>query len=253
MMPRVPQSRVGEGRLCGRGSLVTQGLNRTALALGLSGLVHVVGVGLVVWRAQAVGATPAISPSSAPHVTSTVRVSVMERAVHPAAANEERPVLRERANPTPAPQKLRVEPTTGPGLPVALSGETEAPPASTGSVESPAAGPETSGAAENTEGSPGQPQPAGPSDQVRQSVHAQLQNAANHCYPAAAKRFSVRGTVGLSFCVSSASVEQIAVVTSSGSTLLDSAAHDCVVREAAPFAPEASGFCFSVPVRFGAQ
>ncbi len=82
-------------------------------------------------------------------------------------------------------------------------------------------------------------------------VHARLSAAARDCYPPAAKRFRQVGRVPLRFCVDARLDAERVVVTPSGSSLLDEAAGDCVVRRAAPFPAEAMGRCFEVAVDFG--
>ncbi len=105
---------------------------------------------------------------------------------------------------------------------------------------------------------PGPEQPRGgsgpvdPSAEVIALVHARLAAAAERCYPAAARRFRQRGTVQLSFCTDDrGGTSSTSVTQSSGAELLDAAARGCVLENAAPFPPEASTRCFSVPVRFG--
>jgi TonB family protein len=85
-------------------------------------------------------------------------------------------------------------------------------------------------------------------------VHARLAAMADRCYPQAARRFSQRGTVELSFCLDAKGATASSEVTrSSGAELLDAAARGCVLEGAAPFEPEAASHCFTVPVRFGAR
>jgi protein TonB len=84
-------------------------------------------------------------------------------------------------------------------------------------------------------------------------VHAQLVRVAARCYPAAARRFRQAGEVLVHFCVDQAgAVASSEVHRSSQSPVLDGAATQCVVPQAAPFPPGAFGRCFDVPVRFGA-
>lgn len=83
-------------------------------------------------------------------------------------------------------------------------------------------------------------------------IHERLARGAVRCYPAAAQRFRQRGEVMMAFCVSALGVpEEISLFATSGSSLLDEAAQNCVVPSAAPLPVEASGQCFRVPVRFG--
>lgn len=98
------------------------------------------------------------------------------------------------------------------------------------------------------------PAPAAPAVDLTALVHARLAAMADRCYPQAARRFSQRGTVELSFCLDAKGATASSEVTrSSGAELLDSAARGCVLEGAAPFAPEAASHCFTVPVRFGAR
>jgi TonB family protein len=86
---------------------------------------------------------------------------------------------------------------------------------------------------------------------VAELVHAQLAFAAARCYPPAARRYRLTGTVLVAFCVNrDALAEGTHVEASSGASLLDSAALGCVVSEAGRFPTSATGRCFSVPVRF---
>ncbi len=83
-------------------------------------------------------------------------------------------------------------------------------------------------------------------------VHARLAAVADGCYPAAARRFRQRGTATLSFCSDAAGVITGGHVSaSSGASMLDTAARECVLTAASPLPLPAAGACFSVPVRFG--
>ena len=64
---------------------------------------------------------------------------------------------------------------------------------------------------------------------------AHLRAHAKRCYPPLARRRSIQGTVGLSFCIDSHGMPQaLRVEESSGSSLLDKAARECVIEGAAP-------------------
>jgi TonB family protein len=81
-------------------------------------------------------------------------------------------------------------------------------------------------------------------------LHRRLAEAAEHCYPAAARRFRLRGEVVLHFCLDAAgAATALSLEGSTGSPLLNRSALECVVPGAQPL----SGFegCFLVPVRFG--
>jgi TonB family protein len=81
-------------------------------------------------------------------------------------------------------------------------------------------------------------------------LHRRLAEAAERCYPAAARRFRLRGEVMLHFCLDAAgATTALGLEGSTGSPLLNRSALECVVPGAQPL----SGFegCFLVPVRFG--
>jgi TonB family protein len=81
-------------------------------------------------------------------------------------------------------------------------------------------------------------------------LHRRLAEAAERCYPAAARRFRLRGEVVLHFCLDAAgAATALSLEGSTGSPLLNRSALECVVPGAQPL----SGFegCFLVPVRFG--
>jgi TonB family protein len=83
-------------------------------------------------------------------------------------------------------------------------------------------------------------------------VHARLQTAATSCYPATARRFHLTGKTVVSFCVGlEGRAHKIAVSQSSGTTVLDEAATQCVIEKSLPFPLETSGHCFEGPVNFG--
>jgi TonB family protein len=84
---------------------------------------------------------------------------------------------------------------------------------------------------------------------VPEALVARLREAARHCYPAAARRFMLRGVAEVRFCATEGGVARdVALVRSSGAPLLDAAAVGCVVRRAEPL-PVTSG-CYRVPVDF---
>jgi len=69
------------------------------------------------------------------------------------------------------------------------------------------------------------------------------------CYPRAARKNGIQGTVRLRFCVGEGGQPRDAqVVEESGQTLLDEAALHCVLERAAPY--PAIRDCLTVPVRF---
>lgn len=83
-------------------------------------------------------------------------------------------------------------------------------------------------------------------------VYTRLVEAAEGCYPPAARRFHQQGTVQLSFCIGDAGqVTRATVLRSSGIELLDRAAQGCVLLRAQPLPASASDRCFELPARFG--
>lgn len=144
---------------------------------------------------------------------------------------------------------------TAPAAPNLATADVPAGPAetSTGTGEgtSEAAGPSEAVSDTPSVGSAGGDAPAPAVDDVTPHVHSRLAQAAQQCYPSAARRFRQVGHVGLSFCVSAlGSVERVQV-DPSGLELLDEAARDCVLLRATPFPEGAHGRCFAVPVQFG--
>lgn len=76
-----------------------------------------------------------------------------------------------------------------------------------------------------------------------------LRQHANRCYPRSLSRRGTKGTVEVSFCVTGeGQPREERVVQTSGSTLLDRAAIDCVIRGSAPL--PALPACYTVPIRF---
>lgn len=82
-------------------------------------------------------------------------------------------------------------------------------------------------------------------------LHAQLSEAALHCYPPGAQRLGISGEATVQFCFKQASrVEWVKVEKTSGYGMLDEAAETCVVPRAFPV--EAPAGCYTVPIRFQA-
>jgi len=80
-------------------------------------------------------------------------------------------------------------------------------------------------------------------------LEAHLRTHAPRCYPPAARRRAIQGGAELHFCVGEDGMPgSIRLEKSSGSSLLDRAAIDCVLRGAAPL-PGPRG-CVTVPVWF---
>ena len=90
---------------------------------------------------------------------------------------------------------------------------------------------------------------AASSDPWLTQLHTRLTASALRCYPAQARRFRQEGTAWIAFCLDPRGAPRaLALQSSSGSALLDAAALDCVLPNAAPLPPRAG--CFSLPVRF---
>lgn len=80
-------------------------------------------------------------------------------------------------------------------------------------------------------------------------LQRQLVASARRCYPPAAKGYRLHGEVVLSFCVDgTGELASVALSGTTGSSLLDRAAHECVVQGALPLAAERG--CYTVPVKF---
>jgi TonB family protein len=84
----------------------------------------------------------------------------------------------------------------------------------------------------------------------RAALHRKLAQAARTCYPRAARRFRLKGTSRIHFCLDgSGSAGQVDLVESSGAALLDRAAQECVVPGAQPL--PGTG-CYTLGVEFTA-
>ncbi len=80
-------------------------------------------------------------------------------------------------------------------------------------------------------------------------LHQRLASAARRCYPGTAHRLRQRGTVQLHFCLSPQGTASTSTLEgTTGSTLLDRAALECVLPGALP-APGMPG-CYDVAIRF---
>lgn len=83
------------------------------------------------------------------------------------------------------------------------------------------------------------------------ALHAALAESARRCYPPAAKRYHLTGEAQVDFCLDGAgALSSTKLLSSTGQQLLDAAARECVISGALPLPAEASGGCYSVPVRF---
>jgi TonB family protein len=84
------------------------------------------------------------------------------------------------------------------------------------------------------------------------ALHRVLAQAARKCYPAAARRFQLKGTAQVEFCLAGeGALASTHVTSSSGEALLDAAAVRCVIPNSLPLPKDAFGRCFRAPVRFG--
>lgn len=82
------------------------------------------------------------------------------------------------------------------------------------------------------------------------ALHARLSTSARRCYPAAARRFRLEGVVPVAFCLDpGGALRSVELRGSTGASVLDRAARECVVQGALPL--EGAGSCFLVDVRFG--
>jgi TonB family protein len=194
---------------------------RLPAALALSVGVHV-GVVWLAWHqphAAVAQAMPAPKPSPKP-----TRVSLYTRtAERPAvaAAHVEEPATAELAPVAPATEEAPAGPAGG-------------------DVGAASTGPEGGG-----------PAPAAvPAFDVT-ALHQRLSESARRCYPAAARRFGLSGEATVAFCLdASGALTSTTLAGSSGQSLLDTAARECVIAGALPFPADAAGGCYSVPVRF---
>jgi protein TonB len=86
-------------------------------------------------------------------------------------------------------------------------------------------------------------------DDINIKIQKRLQSSVNGCYPFRALRLNLQGTVRIGFCIDHNGKEHnVEIQKSSGYSVLDQAAVDCVLKNATPFpcAPQ----CVSVPIRF---
>lgn len=77
-----------------------------------------------------------------------------------------------------------------------------------------------------------------------------LRAHAKRCYPPLARRRSIQGTVGLAFCIDEdGNPHRMRLEKSSGSTLLDDAARECVIEGAAPLPGPVGCVSLDLPFR----
>lgn len=160
----------------------------------------------------------------------------------PAAAGAARPLPPTAGSGEPEPSSVQQVdgPETQPGAPGGR-------PGSRGSL-APGPGPGEPGGGGSGPGGLAVPGTGGGSQLGE--LHRRLAEAAVRCYPAAAGRLRLRGTVPVRFCLDAqGTASALSLVGTSGSALLDRSALECVVPGAEPL-PALPG-CFEVPVRFG--
>jgi protein TonB len=164
----------------------------------------------------------------------------------PARTSEEKPRPVKAPRPTvAAPEPAPVTPATvdlavaAPGAEPVAAGESEAaPPAEAPAPLTPALSP--TGERERTVD--------------LTALHAALAESARRCYPAAARRYRLAGDATVDFGLdASGGLTSTKLARSTGQSLLDDAARECVVAGALPLPPQAAGACYQVPVRFGAR
>jgi periplasmic protein TonB len=132
--------------------------------------------------------------------------------------------------PTPSPEADRGQGAPGEGLEAAAGSGTEV------------------GGGAREGGGPGAA--GGGADPRLAELHRRLAEAAARCYPPAAQRLRLRGEVPLRFCLDAqGGASGLSLLGTTGSTLLDRSALECVVPGAEPLPPLAG--CFQVAVRFG--
>jgi TonB family protein len=226
---------------------------RWAWALGGSVVIHVALVAAA-WRAR--------SPSSEPRVVvPALREPVAVRLWQPGPpdAPPAAPLRKATAfNPggvqgrapnrrVTAPEDSSLPQEVGSAEQTAHPEETPGPATSPGS-----SGPGSGQSVAGQSGSPGTSfgGSAGGGGAELAALHQRLAEAAESCYPPAARRLRLTGQLELAFCLAAdGRAASHSLAASSGSELLDRAALACILDRAAPL-PVRSG-CFRVPVRFG--
>lgn len=189
------------------------------------------------------------SPAPAPTAPKRTRPVVRKVALEPASATESTPEVLEGTSSS-------AEDLEGSTLP--SGGDVpEAPSATgTGGETDVTSSPDGSGSSSDSTGLNQAGSAAAPADPVPSAapvdltgLHAALSRAAKHCYPAAAKRFRLTGSVPVEFCVKAeGGLERAVARGSSGASALDAAAVECVLPRAVPL-PAPAG-CYTVAIEF---
>ena len=219
-------------------------MKKIALAVGASVLAHAVLFFAMGWVARKVVADVVVRPPTpSSHV---LRVEMMGRS-HAAAVAEVPRVVAVAAVARRAAVSTK---TVGGEVPVEVA-QVEAPAVAAKEVEGEVVAAVGGAVAAALPRGPGLgTEGVGGVDTVR--LHALLAAAAERCYPQAAKTFRLRGECEVRFCVGdSGQAGSIELKTTTGSAVLDGAARECVVQQAAPFPREIVAGCYLVPVRFG--
>jgi protein TonB len=222
---------------------------RLVAALGFSLLVHAVAAFMASRHAPEKHAT------MLPPLPTATRVVLFTRAPDPPAAVAPVAAARVEAPSRPARAAPRTAATELPARPAPEAAK-EAPEGDQPGTDS--AAPEAAGVVATGYAGSGTdtvevaaPEPASAAFDLA-ALHARLAASAQRCYPAAARRFGLTGVAVLDFCLDAAgALTSHQLARSSGQSLLDTAAVDCVLQGAQPFPAEAFGGCYSVPVRFG--
>jgi TonB family protein len=232
---------------------------RQALALGASIAVHGFALGVLGTWALRSGGAPVQQEEPNAVVGEVVVVDLVPVAAAPEERSPPEARLRGRSEVAGVGRSAAVRSATSEAPGVARSaavpsvaneapgvGRSAAVPAQASEpIESAESGlsPSRSGASEDAAGRPRRAAPD------LSELHARLSSAASRCYPPAARRHRLTGSVEVFFCVDAGGQpSRIERRGSSGSELLDRAAESCVVQGAAPLrAPEG---CYRVPVVF---
>jgi TonB family protein len=223
---------------------------RTGTAFALSTLLHVAVLGALLLS---------IRPASLPSPLSVRFLRLKEGAAPAPAGSPSQSVTVGRPPSRTAPVQRDMKPTTA-ALPSTALADVPEVAASASATPEVAASlpPEGAPVAGDGQAAPGEASSFGGSggaggvatEARLGELHRRLAAAAARCYPAAARRFRLQGEVPLHFCLDAAGTPTaVRLQGSTGSSLLDSSALECVVPGAQPL-PGFEG-CFLVPVHFG--
>ncbi len=221
---------------------------RTSTALALSSLAHAALLAALLFGPRPPGVPPPLSL----HLLRLPAEKTLQGALDASASGAQAgrgPPARWLPSARTSRAPPGAVPTLAPplSLPVPSRGTLEEPAAlafvESQGTEGGAPGPESSGLGASGRG-------AGLGGSRLGELHRRLAEAATRCYPAAARRFRLKGEVPVHFCLDAAgTATALGLEGSTGSPLLDRSALECVVPGAQPL----SGFegCFLVPVHFG--